>query len=311
MTLLDTPRPRTTGAPTVARSGAVAVVAPVLRETLLLVTLLAAYSGARLLAVDDVSAAFRHADGVLRLEQWLNLPREQGLQALVLSSDVVVRAANGYYAAAHLPVTGLALLWLFLRHPLHYRWARRALVGATGFALAVYLLLPVAPPRMLPGDGFVDTALAYGQSVYGGSGASSLTNQYAAMPSLHVGWAVLIAVVAIAATRSRWRWLWVLHPVVTLLVVVSTGNHYWLDALAGLAVVAVALVLARRRSPAPAAVVASAPTPVVVPAPAAVVVPAQTAVVAPAPTPVVVPAQTAVVAPTQAPVVVPAQAVRS
>lgn len=257
MTVLDTPRCRPRArrpepvpvrrSRPVTAGAAVAVVAPVLRETLLLVALLAAYSGARLLAVDDVGAAFRHADGVLRLEQWLNLPREQGLQAVVLSSDLVVRAANGYYAAAHLPVTAIALLWLFLKHPLHYRWARRALVGATAAALAVYLLLPVAPPRMLSGAGFVDTALAYGQSVYGGTGASALTNQYAAMPSLHVGWAVLVAVVGIAATRSRWRWLWLVHPVVTVLVVVCTGNHYWLDALAGVLVVAVALWLARVR----------------------------------------------------------------
>lgn len=311
MTVLDTPRCRPRARRPepvpVRRSGpvaAVAVVAPVLRETLLLVALLAAYSGARLLAVDDVGAAFRHADGVLRLEQWLNLPREQGLQAVVLSSDLVVRAANGYYAAAHLPVTALALLWLFLRHPLHYRWARRALVGATAAALAVYLLLPVAPPRMLSGAGFVDTALAYGQSVYGGTGASALTNQYAAMPSLHVGWAVLVAVVGIAATRSRWRWLWAVHPVVTVLVVICTGNHYWLDALAGVVVVGVALWLARVRQAPRGTVPGSAAGVPVVPAP---VVPAPVVPVALAPAA----AAPLVPAPLVPAPLVPAQAVRT
>ena len=212
-----------------------------LREALLLLALLLAYSGARLLAVDDVPAAFAHAHQVLHLERVLRLPREQDVQALLLTSEQLVRAANSYYAAAHLPVTALALGWLFLRHPEHYRWARAALVSATGVALMVYLLLPTAPPRMLAG--FVDTAQVHGQSVYGASGASALANQYAAVPSLHVGWAVLVAVVCVAASRSRWRFLAVLHAVVTVLVVVGTGNHFWLDALSGAGLVLLALVV--------------------------------------------------------------------
>lgn len=119
-----------------------------------------------------------------------------------------------------------------------YLRTRRALVASTGVALAVYLLLPVAPPRMLPG--FVDTAAVHGQSVYGDAGASALANQYAALPSLHVGWAVLVALACITAGRSRWRWLWLAHPVVTVGVVVVTANHFWLDAAAGAALVALA-----------------------------------------------------------------------
>lgn len=157
-------------------------------------------------------------------------------------------------AAAHLPVTALTLLWLLIWRPAVYRWARTALGAATGTALFVYVLVPVTPPRLLDGHGFVDTAVLHGQSAYDAS--SSLTNQFAALPSLHVGWAVLVAVVCVSASTTRWAWLWVLHPVATVAVVVATGNHYWLDAAAGAALVGVALVAAHRplrtgRRPAP------------------------------------------------------------
>lgn len=223
------------------------------RELVLLGLLLAVYTGARTLAGKDVPAAFGHAGRVLAVEQWLHLPSEQVLQAVLLSWRPLTHAANLYYAGAHLPVTLLALTWLFLRHREHYVWARRAIVSATGAALAVYVLVPVAPPRMLGADGFVDTATLLGQSVYGSPTRGSLTDQYAAMPSLHVGWSILVAVVCIAASRRRLRWLWVVHPVVTTLVVVSTGNHYWLDAVAGAVLVGLALTVTyRERRPAAA-----------------------------------------------------------
>ena len=217
------------------------------REALLLVVLLAAYSAARLLGGNDVGAAFAHAHRVLGVEAWLHLPSELGVQQWLLSSDLLAQAANRYYEFAHLPVTGVALAWLFLRHPGHYLWARRALVSATGSALVVFLLVPVAPPRMLGSLGFVDVGRLFGQSVYGEPTAGGLTNQYAAMPSLHVGWSVLVAVVCLSALHSRWRWLWVAHPVLTTVVVVGTGNHYWLDAAAGAALVTTTLVVTRRR----------------------------------------------------------------
>jgi hypothetical protein len=238
------------GAPPVGHARA-ALPRQVAREVLLLGGLLLVYQASRLLGGRDVEAAFAHAESVLTLEQWLGLPAEQEVQALLLSVEPLVRAANGFYAAAHLPVTALALLWLLLRVPTAYRRARRALVASTTVALAVYLLLPVAPPRMLPG--FVDTAAAHGQSVYGDAGASALANEYAALPSLHVGWAVLVALACITAGRTRWRWLWLLHPVVTVAVVVVTANHFWLDAVAGAVLVVVAWVgwSGSRRSPRP------------------------------------------------------------
>ena len=91
----------------------------------------------------------------------------------------------------------------------------------------------------------VDTGRAYGQSVYGVPSAHSLSNQFASMPSLHVGWALLLAIVMVSSLPGRFRWLWALHPVVTLVVVVVTANHYWLDAAAGGGLVLVALAVSR------------------------------------------------------------------
>jgi hypothetical protein len=204
-----------------------------LREIALVGGLFALYNVVRLLAAQRVSGAFENADQLLRVERWLNLPSEQTFQALALNASDVIRVANGYYASVHFPLTFLFLLWLFLRRPTDYLWARRALVLASAVALLVQVFWPMAPPRMLSELGFVDTALAYGQSVYGAVGENALSNQFAAMPSLHVGWALLVAIVCIRCLESPWRWLWALHPVVTTLVVVVTANHYWLDGALG------------------------------------------------------------------------------
>jgi hypothetical protein len=94
---------------------------------------------------------------------------------------------------------------------------------------------------MLPQLGWVDTGIKFGQSVYGPTSDSGMANQFAAMPSLHVGWAAMVAIAMIMVTRSRWRWLWIAHPVVTFAVVVLTANHYWLDGLVALTLLACCL----------------------------------------------------------------------
>jgi hypothetical protein len=120
-----------------------------------------------------------------------------------------------------------------------YGWWRTTLVAFTGLSLLVQLI-PVAPPRMLPTTGLVDTGVVYHQSVY--SNASGFNaDQLSAMPSVHVGWAILVAIAIITATRSRWRWLAVLYPVMTTLAVVVTANHFWLDGVAAAAILAIVL----------------------------------------------------------------------
>lgn len=219
---------------------------PLLRELLLVTALFLVYKFGRLFANGHEARAFRNADRVWDAERALHLPGEGAVQQLLMHGEPLVRAANTYYATVHFPATVAFLVWLYLRRPAHYLWSRRVLALLTAAALALHLLMPLAPPRMLAAAGLVDTARVYGPSVYGAvPETDSMANQFAAMPSLHFGWALMVAVGLIAATRSRWRALWLLHPLLTLFVVVGTANHYWFDALAAAALLGLALLAVR------------------------------------------------------------------
>jgi PAP2 superfamily protein len=175
---------------------------------------------------------------VWRAERWLHLPSEVQLQRLILGHPDLVRASNYYYATAHLTGMLVFLVWLWLRHRDRYPKWRNLVVISTGLSLLIEMI-PVAPPRLIGDTGLVDTAMVYGQSVYAYVG-SNLADQYAAMPSIHVGWAVLIAVATMSCIRSRWRYLGPLHATLTVFVVVATANHYWLDGVAASAVLGLA-----------------------------------------------------------------------
>ncbi|MER5435485.1 phosphatase PAP2 family protein [Streptomyces sp. NPDC002588] len=216
---------------------------PIVRELLLVAGLFLVYKFGRQLATGHTAEALRNAGDVWHAERWLHLPGEQSVQSLLLHGDILVRVANTYYAAVHFPATLAFLVWLYLRRPAHYVWARRVLAAVTAAALVLHLAFPLAPPRMLAAAGLVDTARVYGPSVYGPPKTDHLSNQFAAMPSLHFGWALMVAIGLIVATRSRWRLLWLLHPLVTLLVIVGTANHYWLDAVVAGALLAAALAV--------------------------------------------------------------------
>jgi hypothetical protein len=212
-----------------------------LRELALIAVLWVTYSLGRFAADGHVDTAMANANRVWDLERLLRLPGEDGLQHLLLRAGSLVEAANSYYAYVHFPATISFLLWVYLRRPADYRPVRNTIVLLTGAALAVHLIFPLAPPRMLAETGLVDTGHLFGPSVYGSPATDSVTNQYAAMPSLHVGWSLLVAVTLIALTRGRWRLLWLAHPLLTLLVVIGTANHYWLDAAVAAALLAGAL----------------------------------------------------------------------
>jgi hypothetical protein len=214
---------------------------PLVRELLLVAGLFLVYKFGRQLATGHTAEAFRNADRVWDLERAVQLPGEGSVQNLLLHGDTLVHVANTYYATVHFPATAAFLVWLYLRRPTHYVWARRVLAVVTAAALVVHLAFPLAPPRMLAATGLVDTAQVYGPSVYGPPTTDQLSNQFAAMPSLHFGWALMVAVGLIVATRSRRRWLWLLHPLLTLLVIVGTANHYWLDAIVAGAMLGLAL----------------------------------------------------------------------
>jgi PAP2 superfamily len=226
----------------------------VLPEVALVVGLWFVYNAGRFLAARHTGRAYANAGTVWRLERRLWLPDEAAGQRFLLSHCLgAVRLADDYYRWVHLPATVVVLAVLFRFRPAGYVWVRTAMAYATGVAMVIHIVWPVAPPRMLPRLGFVDTALRFGQSAYGPRGHDHLANEFAAMPSLHVGWAVMLAVAVIATFRTRWRWLALAHPVVTVLVVVVTANHFWLDGVAGTALALAGLAAAPR--PAAAGVV--------------------------------------------------------
>jgi len=220
----------------------------VLREVAQVLGAFLLYNVGRMLATHDLGRADAHGQDVVDVERWLRLPTEASLQVWTLGHSWLIDLANRYYVSVHFPLTIAVLVWLYRYRRPAYHWAKRALLVATGVALVFHVLVPVTPPRLLTSLGMVDTGHAGGMSIYQAPVLGSMSNEYAAMPSLHVGWALLIAIVLISACRSRWRWLWLLHPVATLFVVVSTANHYWLDGIAGSVLVLGALWLTRPRA---------------------------------------------------------------
>jgi hypothetical protein len=230
-----------------------------LPELALVVGLFLAYKVARILIRGRTDDAFHNAWQVWDLERFLHFPSEVGVQHAVAGSHPLIETANTFYAYVHFPATAAFLLWMFLRRPEHYRWARTSLAGLTAAAMVVHVLLPLAPPRMLTGTGMLDTGHLIGPAVYGDPATDTLTNQYAAMPSLHVGWALVIAVTLIAVTRGPARWAWLLHPTVTLLVVVVTGNHYWVDGLVAAALFGLILLVLPQPQPSSARPVPALP----------------------------------------------------
>ncbi len=182
------------------------------------------------------------SDGVERgrrlwdFERRLQLPSEASFQRLFLPHHTFVRFLNLYYVVAHYNVLLLMLGWLIWRHRDRYAEARTVILLATFACLAVQLI-SVAPPRLIGGHGIVDTPLLYGQSVYGPIG-QGFSDQYSAMPSVHIAWSSAVAFFIWRSTTSRWRYLGVAHALLTWIVVVATGNHYWLDGIAAIAILA-------------------------------------------------------------------------
>jgi hypothetical protein len=187
----------------------------------------------------------READGfangraIYDIERVLHIANEATLEHWFLPHPLLVQFWNGYYAIAHAPALIVFLVWLFVRHRDEYRPVRNLVALTTGICLSIHFV-PVAPPRLYPELGFVDTAKVYGQSVYGTIG-HGLSDQMSAMPSMHVAWALIVGVGVVTISTSRWRWLVLVHTTLTLLAVTATANHWWLDGIAaGVIVVVIA-----------------------------------------------------------------------
>jgi hypothetical protein len=218
-----------------------AMAAGIAQEAAILLALFALWQLAGSFSLVGPDGALARAQWIWHAERVVHLPSETGIQRAFLGHPLLVQAFNLYYLSLHFVVLIGCLVWVYARHRRHYPQIRITLVLFTAGALLIQFLT-VAPPRMLPGDGMVDTAARYGQSVYG-SVAGFNADQLSAMPSVHVGWALLVALVVVQVSTSRWRWLALGYPVLTLLAVVVTANHFWLDGIAAALLLAVALLV--------------------------------------------------------------------
>jgi hypothetical protein len=210
-------------------------------ELLMVLAMFEFYRYGRLLSRGETGSAYAHALRVHHLEHNLHLPSEATLQSLV-PSDALLHAANVYYFSVHFPTMIAFLVWGYLFRPrAEYYWARNLAALLTGAALVVHVVYPLAPPRMFPQWGFVDTMSTFGPNAYAGT-SGALANQFAAMPSLHIGWSLWCIAPFVGRHRSwRWNGALCLYPATTLFAIVVTGNHYWLDALGGAVILALGL----------------------------------------------------------------------
>jgi hypothetical protein len=210
------------------------------RETVIVGIAYALYYIARH-AVDDAAPAFIHADRLVQFESSLGIFKEISLQSATISYDFAVHLFNAIYFYGHWPVIIGAAVYLFWKHPRVYSITRTAFLLSGGVALVLFALYPVAPPR-LSVVGVVDTL---GQTVPISYDNSPLFNPYAALPSMHVGWDLLVALALfLACKQPLLRVLALLLPPAMLLATVATGNHFFVDGIAGGTLCFVAFIIA-------------------------------------------------------------------
>lgn len=204
----------------------------------------------------DVDLAFRHAEQIISIERAVGLYHEQSIQEAFLGNRAFIQLWNLFYGTFHFVVTAFAMVYLFVRHPARYPLWRNTLAFTTALALVGFALYPLMPPRLLDdcgpfgacaSYGFVDTLRDYGGLWSFDSGpVAEVSNQYAAMPSLHFGWSLWCCLALYSVLGNRiGKVLIALYPWLTLFAIIVTGNHYWLDAAGGALVLGVGYLLAR------------------------------------------------------------------
>jgi hypothetical protein len=208
-------------------------------EVVVWASLYPAYLAIRGSSIDDRTAAVAHATTLVDLERATGLMHEAEVQS---AFHPVVDAFSAYYMLGFGPLIAATLIWLGIRHRDLYARLRTLLFASLGLAVIGYVFYPTAPPRLVPGLGISDTV---GLSAHDtGSMAGIRFNPYAAMPSMHVGWSVLLGIFGFRAARSRWlKAFFVAHPFLMVLTVTATGNHYFVDAIGGAAAAFAAILL--------------------------------------------------------------------
>ncbi|SEG89592.1 PAP2 superfamily protein [Actinacidiphila yanglinensis] len=218
-----------------------------LLELAFTVALYLAYSRTRRYVPREKTAALHRAREVLHFERLLHVNFELSLNHAVARVDWLTVGMNYYYATLHFAVTPAVLIWLYARRPQYYRAARTALYTATCLALVGFTFFALAPPRFLIQEGFIDTIVSHHTHGSWDSGhVSTVSNQYAAMPSVHIVWSAWCGLTLFFL--ARWTWLRVLgvcYPLATFVVIISTANHFFADAVAGAATLCIGFLLQR------------------------------------------------------------------
>jgi hypothetical protein len=193
---------------------------------------------------DRTADAFARADQIIHIEQRLGIFWESGWQEHIIGNRALVNVVNGTYLYGHLPILILAGIWIYFQNRERYRTYRNALLISACVGLFFYGFFPVAPPRLMPQDGFVDT-IAMFNNKSNTIQPSFIVNHYAAVPSLHFGWALLVGIALIDISRNLWvRIFAVLFPTFMFFAIVLTANHFIFDAAVGALVVLLAIALA-------------------------------------------------------------------
>lgn len=216
-------------------------------EILLIAVSYWTYSLIRNAVPEQRGQALRNADWIWRTEHQLGLAFEESVNHAVNSATWLIIGMNYYYATLHFVVTLGVLVWLYHWHPGRYAATRLALFATTAVALVGYYFYPLAPPRLMNGGSFVDTVLVH--QTWGSMASGDLkhmSNQYAAMPSMHIGWSLWCGLTIFALASAPWaRILGLLYPTATLVVIVATANHFWLDAVGGMLCLTFGFAVAR------------------------------------------------------------------
>ena len=216
-------------------------------EILLIAVSYWTYSLIRNAVPEQRGEALRNADWIWRAEHQLGMAVEESVNHTVNSVNWLIVGMNYYYATLHFVVTIGVLVWLFRSHPGRYAATRLVLCTTTGVALVGYYLYPLAPPRLMHGSRFLDTVVIH--QTWGSMASGDLkhvSNQYAAMPSMHIGWSLWCGLTIFALAKAPWvRVLGLAYPVLTLVVIVATANHFWLDAVGGILCLTLGFAVAR------------------------------------------------------------------
>jgi membrane-associated phospholipid phosphatase len=218
-----------------------------LRQLLIWFGFLFAYQLVRGFADRDPARAFANGWRVIDLEERLAGLGELTLQGWTQSSQFLEALVSWTYWNSEFTVVGLALLWVYLRRHEAFTRFRNTILLANVIGLIGYVALPTAPPRMFPSIGFGDTLAEFGGLNHGSGLIELASNPYAAMPSLHAADALIVGIVLVSVCRHWWsKLIWAIWPVWVWFAVMATGNHFWLDVLAGVMLATVSLLVVYR-----------------------------------------------------------------